>query len=103
MASRRHVTDKELESYRACVPPMIACAIDLGLLTGHGLSALLVLTWKDVNTVGVPREKWVLRLRRIRSREPRTISITPSLERVLKRCRLLEPEWPHQYVIRLDD
>jgi integrase len=103
MASPRYVTDKELQSFRDCVPPILACAMDLGLLSGQDLSALLLLTWKDVKTVGVPREKWVLTLRRLRSDEPREVSITPSLEKVLKVCRVLPPNWPHQFVLRLDD
>jgi hypothetical protein len=103
MASPRYVTDKEFQSFRDCVPPIFACAMDFWMLTGHNLSALLLLTWKDVKTVGVPREKWVLTLRRLRSDEPRKISITPSLEKVLRVWRVLPPNWPHQFVLRLDD
>lgn len=103
MARRRYLTDEEFHSFRTSAPPMFQCAMDLGLLTGSELAALLRLTWKDVKTIGVPRREWQMMVSRIRSDEPRKIPITPAIETVLKRCRVLEPNWPHNYVLRLDD
>ena len=103
MAARRLVTDKEFLSFRECVPRMVASVMDLGLLTGHSLSAILQLRWKDVEAIGRPREKWVLIVGRIRSGNPRRLAITPTIEGVLKTCKIMLPHWPREFVFRLED
>jgi integrase len=103
MATPRYVTDKEYRSFRESVPPMVANAMDLGLLTGHSLSAILQLRWKDVEAIGKPREKWALIIGRIRSGNPRRLAITPTIEGVLKTCKLMLPHWPREFVFRLED
>ena len=103
MAAERYVTDHEFNSFHDRVPEVIAHAMDLSLLTGHGLSALLKLRWKDIEAIGLPRDKWMIVIGRIRSERPRKMKITTTIEEVLKACKRMRPHWPRVYVLRLDD
>ena len=103
MAAERYVTDHEFNAFHARVPEVIAHAMDLSRLTGHGLSALLKLRWKDIEVTGLPRDKWMIVIGRIRSERPRKMKLTMTIEDVLKACRRMKPYWPREYVLRLED
>ena len=50
--------DSDYRSFRDFAPELLKYAMDLSLHTGCGLAAILSLTWKDVHTVGVRRDRW---------------------------------------------
>ena len=101
MRPRSYLTDEDYSSFRGFAPELVEYGMDLSLYTGHGLASILALTWKDVHTVGVPRDQWEMSIAGLRGGK-RKIPITRPLEAVLKKCRVMEPNWPHQYVIRLE-
>jgi len=99
----RYVTDESYREFKGRVPRVIALAMDLSLLTGHDLSALLELRWQDVKAIGLPRDKWVVEIGRLRSEKPRSLQIAAPLEQVLKSCKMMLPHWPREFVLRRDD
>jgi hypothetical protein len=51
--------------------------------------------------VGVRRDRWEIVIAGM-SGAKRKIAITRDIEITLRKCRVTEPNWPHQYVIRFE-
>jgi integrase len=96
----RYVTDEEFKAVRAIACPQVQIAMDLALLTGQRQGDIVGLTWKQVKTIGVKREDWRIEIDQGKTGKKLAISITPAVEAVLRRARVMEPQWPHVYVIR---
>lgn len=96
----RYVTDEEFNAVRALACPQVQIAMDLALLTGQRQSDIVGLTWKRVQTIGVPRANWHIEIDQGKTGKKLAIMISPAIETVLRRARVMEPNWPHQYVIR---
>ena len=96
----RYITDDEFNGCRAIACAQVKIAMDLALLTGQRQSDIIGLTWKQVKTVGVPRADWRIEITQGKTGKKLAIMISPAIETVLKRARVMEPMWPHQYVIR---
>ncbi len=91
----RYVTDDDYRSFRDFAPELLKYAMELSLHPGCGLAAILSLTWKDVHTVGVRRDRWEMVTAGV-SGAKRKIAITQQIESALRKCRVMEPNWPHQ-------
>lgn len=96
----RYVTDQEFAAVRALASPQLQIAMDLALLTGQRQGDIVGLTWKQVHAIGVPRAKWYIEIRQGKTGKYLGIMISPAIETVLKRARMMKPEWPRKYVIR---
>lgn len=96
----RYVSDAEFNACRALACPQVQIAMDLALLTGQRQSDIVGLTWKQVKTVGVPRKDWRIEIDQGKTGKKLAIMISPAIEQVLRRARVMEPSWPHVYVIR---
>jgi integrase len=96
----RYITDAEFNGCREICPPQVQIAMDLALLTGQRQSDIVGLTWKQVKTVGVPRADWRIEIDQGKTGKKLAIMISPAIETVLKRARVMEPNWPHEFVIR---
>ena len=98
----RYVTDDEFNGLRAICCPQVQIAMDLALLTGQRQGDIVGLTWKMVHTVGVPRDKWHVEVKQGKTGKHLGIAITAAVEAVLRRARVMEPSWPHAFVIRTE-
>lgn len=98
----RYVTDAEFNGMRAICCPQVQIAMDLALLTRQRQGDIVGLTWKMVHTIGVPRDKWHIEVRQGKTGKHLGIAITPAVEAVLRRARVMEPNWPHAFVIRTE-
>jgi integrase len=96
----RYVTDDEFNRMRAICPPQVQIAMDLALLTGQRQSDIVGLTWNQVKAIGLPRDKWHIEIDQGKTGKKLAIMISPAVETVLKRAKIMEPHWPHDYVIR---
>lgn len=96
----RYVTDEEFAGMRATCCPQVQIAMDLALLTGQRQSDIVGLTWKQCKTVGVPRADWAVHIQQGKTGKKLAIMISPAIEQVLRRARMMEPMFPHIYVIR---
>lgn len=96
----RYVTDEEFAACRAIACPQVQIAMDLALLTGQRQSDIVQLTWKQVKAIGVPRADWRIEITQGKTGKKLAIMISAAIETVLKRARMLPPEWPRQHVIR---
>lgn len=96
----RYVTDEEFHAIRAVACPQVQIAMDLALLTGQRQGDIVGLTWKQVKTIGVPRADWRIEIDQGKTGKKLAIMISPALEAVLKRARMMEPMWPRTHVIR---
>jgi integrase len=96
----RYITDDEFNQLRAMACPQVQIAMDLALLTGQRQSDIVGLTWKQVKTVGVLRADWRIEVDQGKTGKKLAIMISPAVEAVLRRARVMEPNFPHAYVIR---
>lgn len=96
----RYVTDEEFQAVRALASPQLQVAMDLALLTGQRQGDIVGLTWKMVHTVGVPRKDWHIEVKQGKTGKHLGIMISPAIETVLRRARVMEPSWPHTHVLR---
>jgi integrase len=96
----RYVTDEEFKAVRAIACPQVQIAMDLAYLTGQRQGDIVGLTWKQVKTVGVKREDWRIEIDQGKTGKKLDIMISPAVETVLKRARIMEPQFPHMYVLR---
>jgi integrase len=96
----RYVTDEEFQAFRSRCPAQVQIAMDLALLTGQRQGDIIGLTWKMVHTVGKPRDTWFIEVKQGKTGKHLGISISPAVETVLKRARVMPPMWPHVYVLR---
>jgi integrase len=96
----RYVTDAEFNAFRATACPQIQIAMDLALLTGQRQGDIVGLTWKQVHTIGVPRPDWAINIDQGKTGKKLAVMISPAIEQVLRRARVMEPNWPHVYVVR---
>jgi integrase len=96
----RYVSDNEFERFRAICCAQVQIAMDLALLTGQRQGDIIGLTWKMVHAIGLPRDKWFVEVRQGKTGKHLGIAISPALETVLKRAKIMEPQWPREYVIR---
>jgi hypothetical protein len=103
VTDRRYLVDRDFNSFRASVPAVVRRAMELSLLTEHGLVAVLAIRWRDVETIGIARERWKVKVGGIRNISPKRLPITPALKGVLKACRVAGPDLPREYVLRLKD
>jgi len=100
----RYVSDEEYQALYNIASPRLKVAMDLALLTGQRQGDLLKLTWDQVDVPKGKREEWAIRFapsktlkktgKRIRVR------ITPELEEVLNRAKMMTPVFPRKYVLR---
>jgi integrase len=96
----RYVTNEEFAGCRAIACPQVQIAMDLALLTGQRQSDIVGLTWKQIKAIGVPRPDWRIEITQGKTGKKLAIMISPAVETVLKRAKLMEPQWPREYVIR---
>lgn len=96
----RYVTNDEFDRFRALCCPQVQIAMDLALLTGQRQGDIIGLTWKQVRAIGLPRDKWHLEIDQGKTGKKLAIMISPALEVVLKRAKLMLPYWPREHVIR---
>jgi integrase len=95
----RYVTDDEFRDFRATCPPPIQIAMDLALLTGQRQGDIVGMKWDQVKTPP-NRADWEIWIDQGKTGKKLAISISPAIEMVLKRARLLAPVWPREYVLR---
>jgi integrase len=96
----RYIDDAEFAAIRAIACPQVQIAMDLALLTGQRQGDIVGLTWKQVKTIGVARPDWRIEIDQGKTGKKLAIMISPAVETVLKRARLMEPMWPRTHVIR---
>lgn len=96
----RYVTDEEFQAIRAIACPQVQIAMDLALLTGQRQGDIVGLTWKQVKAIGVKRPDWRIEIDQGKTGKKLAIMISPAVEAVLKRARMMEPAWPRSHVIR---
>lgn len=96
----RYITDEEFASIRAIACPQVQIAMDLALLTGQRQSDIVGLTWKQIKAIGVARPDWRIEIDQGKTGKKLAIMISPAVETVLKRAKLMEPFWPRTHVIR---
>jgi integrase len=95
----RYVTDEEFVAFRATCPAALQIAMDLALLTGQRQGDIVGLKWEQVKTNG-PRKEWYIEIRQGKTGKHLGIGISPAIEEVLQRARLMPPDAPREYVIR---
>lgn len=95
----RYVTDEELDAFRATAPAQIQVALDLALLLCQRQSDIVLMRWDQIRTKG-PREDWEIWVDQGKTGKKLAIGVSPAVEAVLQRSRLLEPQFPPTYVIR---
>jgi integrase len=96
----RYIDDAEFAAIRAIACPQVQIAMDLALLTGQRQGDIVALTWKQIKTIGVARPDWRIEIDQGKTGKKLAIMISPAVETVLKRARLMEPMWPRTHVIR---
>lgn len=96
----RYVTDKEFHGFRATCCAPIQIAMDLALLTSQRQGDILGMQWDQVKTMGMPRESWHIDLTQGKTGKHLGIGISPAIEQVLTRARMMKPDFPRDYVIR---
>jgi integrase len=96
----RYVTDAEYKALYDIMPPRMQVAMDLALLTGQRQGDLLSLTWKQVDTIGKPRDEWAIRFRQGKTGKRIRIYVDEALEEVLVRARKMLPQFPRSHVLR---
>jgi integrase len=96
----RYITDAEFAAIRAIACPQVQIAMDLALLTGQRQSDIVGLTWKQIKAIGVARPDWRIEIDQGKTGKKLAIMISPAVEAVLKRAKLMEPQWPRVNVIR---
>jgi integrase len=96
----RYVTTEEFDAFRATCCAQVQIAMDLALLTGQRQGDIVGLTWKQVRAIGLPRDKWHIEIDQGKTGKKLAIMISPAVETVLKRAKLMLPHWPREYVIR---
>lgn len=96
----RYVTDAEFQAVRALATPQLQVAMDLALLTGQRQGDIVGLTWKMVHAIGIARDKWFIEVKQGKTGKHIGIKISPAVEAVLRRAKVMEPNFPHDYVLR---
>jgi integrase len=96
----RYITDEEFAGCRAIACPQVQIAMDIAYLTAQRQADIVGMTWKQIEAIGLPREKWGIALQQGKTGKRLRISISPALEAPLKRAKLMLPHWPREYVIR---
>lgn len=96
----RYITDAEFKTFYDMSPPQVQIAMDLAYLTGQRQADIVGLTWKQIEAIGLPRDKWGIVIRQGKTGKRLRIEISPAVETVLKRAKLMLPHWPREYVIR---
>jgi len=96
----RYVTTDEFNRFRAICCPQAQIAMDLALLTGQRQGDIVGLTWKQVRAIGLDRPDWHIEIDQGKTGKKLAIMISPAVETVLKRARMMLPHWPREYVIR---
>jgi integrase len=96
----RYIEDAEFAAIRAVACPQVQVAMDLALLTGQRQGDIVSLTWKQVKTIGVPRADWRIEIDQGKTGKKLAIMISPAVEAVLRRARMMEPAFPRTHVIR---
>jgi integrase len=95
----RYVTDEEFAAFRVTVPATVQVAMDLAVIIGQRQSDITQMKWDQVHMEG-PRETWEIWIDQGKTGKRLAIGITPAVEAVLARAKLLEPQLPRVYVIR---
>lgn len=96
----RYITDEEFQAIRSVACAQVQIAMDLALLTGQRQGDIVSLRWDQVKTIGVPRADWRIEVDQGKTGKKLAIMISPAVEAVLRRARLMEPSWPRETVIR---
>jgi integrase len=96
----RYVTTDEYDRFRAICCPQVQIAMDLALLTGQRQGDLVGLTWKQIKAIGLPRDQWHIEIDQGKTGKKLAIMISPDVETVLKRAKLMLPHWPREHVLR---
>ena len=98
----RYVTDDEFTRFRAMCPAQVQIAMDLALLTGQRQGDIIGLTWDQIHAIGLPREEWFIEIKQGKTGKHLGIRITPAIEAVLSRAKMMKPNYPHDWVIRTE-
>lgn len=99
----RYISDEEYKAVYELASPRLQIAMDLAYLTGQRQGDLLALKWEHVHTIGVPRDEWGVFFQQGKTGKRLMVNISPELEEVLKRARMLIPQVPRTYVIRNEE
>lgn len=89
----RYITDEEYKAVYDLMPARVQIAMDLALLTGQRQGDILSLTWDKVTSQGI-------RFRQGKTGKRLIVEMSPALESVLKRARMMLPQVPRTYVVR---
>lgn len=89
----RYVTDAEYAAFYEIVPPRMKLAMDLALSTGQRQGDLLALHWKQV-------DDGYIQFKQSKTGKKLAMRISPHLDAILRRARLMAPQLPREYVIR---
>lgn len=98
----RYVTDDEFNRFRAMCPAQVQIAMDLALLTGQRQGDIIGLTWDQIHAIGLPRQDWFIEVKQGKTGKHLGIRITAAIEAVLSRAKVMEPNYPHDWVIRTE-
>lgn len=96
----RYVTDEEFNGFRAMAVPQVQIAMDLALLTGQRQGDIVGLKWSQIKAIGVARPDWRIEIIQGKTKKQLAIMISPAIETVLKRAKIMEPHWPREFVLR---
>jgi integrase len=96
----RYVTTDEYNRFRATCGPQVQIAMDLAVIMGQRQGDLINLKWSQVKTLGLPREQWYVEVDQSKTGKELGILISPALETVLQRAKMMLPHWPREYVLR---
>ena len=88
----RYVSDAEFALMCDAAPAAMKVAMDLALLTGQRQGDLLSLKWENVTDAGIY-------FRQGKTGKRLSVDISPALQAVLDRARMLVPQLPRQYVV----
>lgn len=89
----RYVTDDEYAALYELMPPRMKLAMDLALSTGQRQGDLLKLHWQQV-------DEGYIQFKQSKTGKKLAMRISPHLDAILRRARLMAPQLPREYVIR---
>lgn len=90
---KRYVADEEYVAFYELAKERIRIAMDLALITGQRQGDILRLRWDAVTPEGIKFQQG-------KTGKKLIVSLSPTLEAVLERARLLLPHLPREYVLR---
>lgn len=89
----RYVADEEYVAFYQLAKERVRIAMDLALITGQRQGDILRLRWDAVTPEGIKFQQG-------KTGKKLIVALSPTLEAVLERARLLLPHLPREYVLR---